>query len=284
MGKVQQKRGKLLNVLVAFVLLIGIGIMGYPFFSDWYNQRLQASLIRDHERDVSAITHEEKQAELEACFSYNASLLGTVELTDPFDPDTARDVLDDYEDRLNISGNGMMGYIDIPKISVQLAIYHGTSSEVLERGVGHLENTSLPVGGKATHSVLSAHTGYSRATMFNHLDRLEKDDVFYLTVLGDVLAYQVDQIKVVEPTQTGDLLIDRNEDYVTLVTCTPYGINSHRLLVRGTRIPYVEGDLVRTAGESYLPYVIGALVVLAVGGLAIAWMRRLLRRRRSYEG
>ena len=168
-----------------------------------------------------------------------------------------------------------MGYVVIPKIDVNLPIYHGTSEEVLQKGVGHLQNTSLPVGGESTHAVLSGHTGLSSAKLFTDLDKLEEGNIFYIKTLGETFAYEVDQIKIVEPHETSDLLIESDKDYVTLVTCTPYGINSHRLLVRGTRIPYTEEvekeikkEQKENVGSTWRDEYFKALAI-GLGGLAI---------------
>lgn len=211
----------------------------YPFVSNFQYEKQQERMILDMDEtdlDASFLT-----AERNAAQEYNRYLLEeNIVLTDPFDP-TAFSVEPDagYENILNPYDNGMMGYLEIPAIDLQLGIYHGTSEQVLKDGVGHLENTSLPVGGEDTHAVLSAHTGLSDKKLFTDLVLLEAGDRFYIHVLDEVLAYEVDQISVVEPEDTSLLGVISGEDHVTLVTCTPYGVNSHRLLVRGTRIPYV---------------------------------------------
>ncbi|WP_243259599.1 class C sortase [Eubacterium sp. 1001713B170207_170306_E7] len=252
------------SILIILTFLLGIAIMGYPFFSSWYNQMWQKQLITEYNDTVSDISSETKQSELAACYAYNQSLLQNVVLTDPFDRNADLAVSEAYSQRLNVQENGIMAHLEIPKIDVNLPIYHGTSEVVLDMGVGHLEKSSLPIGGTATHAVLSAHTAYAEAEMFNDLIELNEADVFYLTVLDDKLAYQVDQIKVVEPTDTSDLKIDRNEDYVTLVTCTPYGVNSHRLLVRGTRIPYT-GEAAETVSKTdWLPFIVLFLILLLI--------------------
>lgn len=174
---------------------------------------------------------------------YNKSLLGTVILTDPFDPHFQPQTDLNYYQLLNINNDSIMGSINIPKINVNIPIFHGTSQPVLEKGIGHLANTSLPIGGKSTHSVLTGHTGISKAALFTDLDKLVIGDVFFIRVLNRTLAYKVDQIKVVLPNETSDLRIVDNQDYVTLITCTPYGLNTHRLLVRGTRVPVGQAEL-----------------------------------------
>ena len=214
--------------------------MVYPLVSNMYYESQQKKLIKYYDKQVNVESSgEDHSAELVECQNYNQSLLnGGVLLTDPFAENQLDPSAMPYAGLLNTDGLGTMGYIEIPAIDVQLMIYHGTDAEVLAKGVGHLQGTSLPVGGTGTHCVLSAHTGLNDKKLFTDLDQLKNKDVFYIHVLGDTLAYQVDSIKVVEPTNTDDLKINANEDYCTLVTCTPYGINSHRLLVRGTRISY----------------------------------------------
>lgn len=224
--------------------IIGVGtcLAVYPFVSNFMYEKSQEDMIL--EMDEVEIDDSEIEREREAADAYNRYLLEeNIILTDPFDPEAfARDLQVGYGDIMNTYGNGLMGYLEVPAIDLSLGIYHGTSSDVLENGVGHLENTSLPVGGKNTHAVLSAHTGLSDKKLFTDLVLLEEGDMFYIHVLDEVLAYKIDQITVVEPEDTSLLYVVPDEDLVTLVTCTPYGVNSHRLLVRGTRVPYVEEE------------------------------------------
>ena len=225
---------------MALFFLAGLGVTLYPVFSDWYISRHQGQVVDNYDKKAAEMSQKEINDALEKARKYNRELLGNVVLTDPFDPDAVKKQNEDYDNLLNIAGDGVMGSVEIPSIDVYLPIYHGTDSESLEKGAGHLENSSLPVGGKGTHSIISAHTGLPSAKMFDNLTEVKEGDVFYIHVLNRTLAYEVDQIKVVLPENVSDLLIDKNKDYVTLVTCTPYGINSHRLLVRGTRIQYTE--------------------------------------------
>ena len=250
------------SLLIILVFLLGVLIMGYPFFSNWYNQILQNRLITEYNISSEALTPEDKDAEYNKCREYNQNLLQNVVLTDPFDKQAEKAASEEYLKRLDINNNSIMGYIEIPKIKVKLPIYHGTSPDILDKGVGHLEKTSLPIGGTATHAILSAHTAYPKATLFNDLIDLKESDQFYLTIPDEKLAYSIDQIKVVEPSNTNDLAIDRNQDYVTLVTCTPHGINSHRLLVRGIRVPYIEENPKPDPVINWTPYVIGAIIFL----------------------
>lgn len=213
-------------------------------------EKSQENMILEMEN--MEIDDSEVEREKEAADAYNRYLLEeNIILTDPFDPEAfAKDLQVGYADIMNTYGNGLMGYLEVPAIDLTLGIYHGTSSDVLKNGVGHLENTSLPVGGKNTHAVLSAHTGLSDKKLFTDLVLLEEGDMFYIHVLDEVLAYQVDEIAVVEPSDTSLLYIVPDEDLVTLVTCTPYGINSHRLLVRGRRVPYVEEEVSETENRA----------------------------------
>lgn len=231
------------------------------------------------------MSQKEIKKELDKARIYNKQLLGNVVLTDPFDEDAVKEQNADYDKILNIDGDGVMGSVEIPSIKVYLPIYHGTDSTSLEKGAGHLENSSFPVGGKGTHSVISAHTGLPSAKMFDNLTEVKKGDVFYIHVLNQTLAYEVDQIKVVLPENVSDLLIDRNEDYVTLVTCTPYGINSHRLLVRGTRIPYKEAkkkESSQTKGDSkWKAYAIAGIIAAILLVLGLLYYRKQKKKKKK---
>ncbi|MCD7746317.1 MAG: class C sortase [Lachnospiraceae bacterium] len=238
-GKMERKGLKIL--VAAMFIMIGGGLMLYPFAANYVFEHRQESVIRTYEDAVSK-TGEQEIAEMFAkAEEYNESLLrGNVQLRDPFTEDAGGYGREDYFSMLDVDGTGIMGYVSIPGIDVFLPVYHGTSEKVLENGIGHLEGTSLPVGGSGTHSVLTGHTGLSDAKLFTDLTLLEEGDFFFVTVLGEKLAYVIDQIMVVEPSDTAALGIEEGEDYCTLLTCTPYGINSHRLLVRGKRTGYTE--------------------------------------------
>lgn len=241
-------RNKITNIILILCVLAGVGILAYPFVSNMLHDRKQDEIITEYDEQMENLAEEEKEEMLAAARRYNEDLIGNVVLSDPFDPEALERINEDYDELLNYDDDGIMGYVEIPRIDVYEAIYHGTSDEVLAKGIGHLANTSLPVGGDGTHSVLSGHTGLPEAELFSNLEEMVEGDVFYIHVLGETLAYEVDQIKVVEPSDTSDLQIEADHDYVTLVTCTPYGINSHRLLVRGTRIPYDASA--KAAGEA----------------------------------
>lgn len=227
-------------LFIVLFFLAGIAIVVYPVASNLLYEENQSHVLAQYDETVEQTAQEKLDQERQAAWEYNRSLLESEAfLTDPFDPELVLDpTVEPYASLLNLEGDGIMGYVEIPKISVNLPIYHGTTAQVLEQGVGHLQNTSLPVGGESTHTVLTGHTGLAGKRMFTDLSQLEVGDVFYLHVLGDTLAYQVEVIYIVEPDQTEYLVVEPGRDLATLVTCYPYGINTHRLLVRGTRIPY----------------------------------------------
>jgi sortase A len=229
--KTLDKRKSLSTWILVLVLLTGVSLLLYPSFANWWNTHDIKKQVTDYSDSVSEISSENRQKLLEAAQGYNRKLLTE---RSRFEPTT--EMTDLYNDCLDILGNGMMGYISIPSLRLELPIFHGTDDEVLDVGVGHLEGSSLPVGGIGTHCVLSGHRGLPSARLFTDLDKLTEGDIFMLYVLNETLTYEVDQILVVDPDETEALAIDENEDYCTLVTCTPYGINTQRLLVRGHRI------------------------------------------------
>lgn len=219
---------KKLPILIIF--LLGVGVLLYPIVSNVLAGFTQTRVISNYEEAVSRLSQDEKNQELEKANQYNSNLINSSEEVEGVS----------YVDLLNIGE--VMAYLEIPKIKVKLPIYHGTSDAVLERGIGHMEKSSLPVGGSSTHAVLTGHTGLPQSMLLTDLTKLEVGDSFYIHLFDEVLAYQVNQIKVVLPEETSDLQIIEGEDYVTLITCTPYGVNTHRLLVRGTRVEEVESE------------------------------------------
>lgn len=227
-------------VCIALIFLVGVGLVLYPLVSNTLYEKNQSHVLAQYDETMEQVQQDQLDEEFQAAQEYNRSLLeGEVYLTDPFDPDLVLDpAVEPYASLLNLEGDGMMGYVEVPKIDVYLPVYHGTTADVLEKGVGHLQNTSLPVGGADTHAVLTGHTGLSGKRLFTDLSQLVVGDVFYIHVLGQVLAYQVEQIYIVEPDDTQHLVVQPGRDLVTLVTCHPYGINTQRLLVQGTGIPY----------------------------------------------
>ena len=264
------KRRKISLIGTIALFVIGLSVLLYPSFSDWWNTRRANSLITEYEQVISDMSDDETARIREAATAYNRTLIGSV-LPDAFaelqlPPDAT------YDSMLDPSGSGYMGTVEVPAIDQNLPIYHYTTSEVLEKGAGHLAGSSLPVGGESTHCVITAHRGLPTAKLFTDLDRLTEGDVFYLHVLEETLAYEVDQIKVVEPTQTEDLSIIEGEDLCTLVTCTPYAVNTHRLLVRGHRIPYIEEEYREYNKTSAAPSRLSVLIriLCVIIGIAIA--------------
>lgn len=227
----------LANLSVALIFLAGLSILLYPSVSDYINDLHASRAIVNYDDAVAGLEEEDYTKELEAAVAYNARLAQFSNLSAAA---SAEEELEDspYENLLNVGGSGVMGSIKIPAIKVNLPIYHGTDEAILQVAVGHYVGSSLPVGGESTHAILTGHRGLPSARLFTDLDRLEEGDIFYIKVLGDILEYQIDQIQIVLPEELDSLSITEGEDYVTLVTCTPYGINSHRMLLRGTRIPY----------------------------------------------
>lgn len=270
---------KIINTFALLLLVIGLLLLPYPAVSNYIYENRQKELVTYYEQTQKQLPEETLHEQWQECWDYNKALIsGGVLLTDPFDDTQLDPTSHPYVDLLNLHGDGMMGSLEIPAIDVYLAIYHGTQEDVLQEGVGHLQGTSLPVGGTSSHCVLSAHSGLSNKRLFTDLEQLQEGDVFYLHILGEVLAYEVDQIKVVEPEDTSDLQIHADEDYVTLVTCTPYGINSHRLLVRGTRIPYEAAKTIEdttsvrngTWQRAYIQaFLLGGMVIIifVIGGI-----------------
>lgn len=219
------------TILLILILLIGLSLMLYPSFADWWNSFHSSRAIASYEEQVANIDDAQYEELWDAAQDYNQSLLHR-----PNDLLLSDEQQEIYKSLLNIGGNGIMGYIEIPMIDVMLPIYHGTKESVLQIAVGHLDWTSLPVGGAGSHCVLSGHRGLPSARLFTDLDKLKVGDVFMLHVLNEILTYEIDQILIVEPQDTDPLLIEPGKDLCTLITCTPYGINSHRMLVRGHRI------------------------------------------------
>lgn len=230
--------------LIVFLLtFLGICLILYPIFGSIISSMVQTQAIDGYLSDMASESTLEMDAQIQATRDYNTKLLNSSAImTDPFSMEAFQDALDGYDELLKINDTGMMGYLDIPAINVHLPIYHGTGSYALQHGVGHLETTSIPVGGESTHAVLSAHSGLPNATMFDDLPQMQIEDTFQITVLNQTLSYEVYAIETVLPDQTESLYIQPGRDLVTLVTCTPYGINTHRLLVHGERIPDTDSD------------------------------------------
>lgn len=231
----KKKKGNFTTLLLILVLLAGLSLLLYPSVSDYWNSFHKTRAIATYAEEVANLNQDQYDEIWAAAESYNASLTDRVNAYLLSDAQK-----EEYQQLLNVSGLGVMGYIEIPSIDCSLPIYHGTEESVLQIAVGHLEWSSLPVGGESTHCVLSGHRGLPSAKLFTNLDKLREGDIFLLRILDEVLTYEVDQILIVEPQEVGALQIVEGQDYCTLVTCTPYGINTHRLLVRGHRIDNVE--------------------------------------------
>ena len=238
-------RGKKVTLVLLIIFFVGLSILLYPMVSQYLNSKVQSKAIDDYEKKFSNISSDDYKKMFEEAKKYNEELL---KLDYPL---AQYNILTGYNDILNLNDNGMIGYVSIEKIKVELPIYHGTSSAVLNVAAGHMEGSSLPVGGESTHSIISAHRGLPSSRLFTDLDKMELGDTFTITVLNQTLTYQVDKIEVIEPKEVKSLEIIEGEDYVTLLTCTPSGINTHRLLVRGKRIENVNKKKLYVTYEAY---------------------------------
>ena len=254
-----QSRKITIILLVAF--FIGLSVLLYPSFSSYWNSRHQSELIVDYEAILASYKPEDYSAVFEEADAYNEALK---KLDYPLREYALLN--ERYWKALDISGTGMMGYLTIPKISQELPVYHGTESNVLSFAVGHFQGTSLPVGGEGNHSVVSAHRGLPSAVLFTHLDRMEIGDLFYFTILDRTVTYEVDQIRIVEPDDASLIAAEPGKDYCTLLTCTPYGINSHRLLVRGHQVDTSQQRNLYIANEAYR---VDVLIVMPIVALPI---------------
>ena len=239
------KKKHISTIIIALIFMAGLGFLLYPTVSNLWNRAHQSRAIATYTKQVEKLDDSQNKEMLKAARKYNKSLLKKSDHWKLSKKDKKK-----YESLLDVSGTGIMGYIEVPKIDCSLPIYHGTDEGALQIAIGHLEGSSLPVGGKSTHCVLSGHRGLPSARLFTDLDQMEEGDIFVLNVLGRKLAYEVDQIKVVLPDEMSDLEIVQGKDLCTLVTCTPYGINTHRLLVRGHRTKYIEETVVRVQKEA----------------------------------
>ena len=229
-------------IAIILIFIIGVAFLSYPLVSSVINNYNMRNTAEVQVEEAAKKPKPEIEKLFKEAETYNSSLINTVILTDPFDEEAYEKIGAHYKESFDVDGKGLIGYIDIPKINVYLPIYHGVSSEVLSRGAGHLDNTSFPIGGPSTHSVISAHSAFPTETFFDYLTDMEEGDEFYIHVLDRVLKYEVDQIKVVLPDDVSNLYVINGEDHVTLLTCTPYSINTHRLLVRGKRVSYDPGE------------------------------------------
>lgn len=272
------------NIIIAAIFIIGLSLLLYPTIANKWNTYRQSQLISNYDDKVSQMEKDgtiDYEAEWKKAQDYNNALVPMI-LPDSFAVADAKEERDSsYESCLNITGDGIMGTVEIPKIDVKLPIYHYTTEEVLKNAAGHLEGSSLPIGGESTHSVISAHRGLPSAILFTDLDKLKKGDHFMIHVLDDVLCYEVDKINVVKPDDTSNLNVVEGEDLMTLLTCTPYGVNTERLLVRGHRVPYEETykeekESSISLETNYVLWVIIGLVITAalIGGMYIRERRK----------
>ena len=274
------------TIIFAILFLAGLSLLLYPFIANEWNSYRQKRLMSNYEEVVAekeAAGEIDYEAEWEKARAYNDALLPSI-LPDSFAVAEASDEDEEYMSALNLAGDGIMGSVEIPKIDITLPVFHTTEEDVLEQAAGHLEGSSLPVGGESTHAVISAHRGLPSAALFTDLDKLEEGDHFLIHVLDDTLCYEVDQITVVEPEETDTLAVLEGEDLVTLLTCTPYGVNSHRLLVRGHRVPYVPEEVEdeSTSGISlHTSYLLWVAVGLAVTGAVVAVLYRREKKLRN---
>lgn len=283
---------KLAILIIVLIFAAGIGVMSYPLVSSAINNFASRSQVKEYTDKVAQLPSTETEKLFKEATKYNNSLSNNMIITDPFDEKAFQKIGANYEKTLNIDGEGLIGYIDVPKINVYLPIYHGTNEDILAKGAGHLQNTSLPVGGKSTHSVISAHSGFPGETFFDYLTDMKVGDEFYIHILDKTLKYQVDQIEVVLPSEINSLRIVDGEDLVTLLTCTPYGINTHRLLVRGKRVAYDDTQYNETGvslakfDNGYIfflgykiPYVVAAGIIIGVVALVVFLVIFLLKRK-----
>ena len=278
-GDGKKKKHRVSNAILVLILLAGVAIAGYPAFSDYWNSMHQTRAIAGYAERVAELTNDEYITVWEEALDYNRRLASNPNPWAMTDED-----IDDYERQLNVDGTGNMGFISIPKINVNLPVYHGTSDSVLQTSIGHIDGTSLPAGSihpdeenydkveYASHSVLSGHRGLPSAKLFSDLDAMEEGDVFYLTILDQTLTYQVDKITVILPEDSSELALFPGKDYCTLMTCTPYGINTHRLLVRGIRVENdkelidvrVTADALKVEPLYVVPFIAGPVLLLMI--------------------
>lgn len=281
-----KRKNTIIIICFILVILLGAGAAAYPLIASINNEHTQSLVQTEYEEKLQQLDTSEIDAALAAAREYNKTI-STVQIEDI---DKIKADLPPYEDLLNLANNGIMGYIMIPVINIDLPIYHGTTGAAMEKGAGHMEGTSLPVGGIGTHAVISAHSGMASAKLFTDLDKLKLGDMFFITVCNQKLAYEVDNIAVVEPTDIDLIRIDTQQDYVTLLTCTPYGVNTHRLLVRGHRVEMAEEAIAeveekaKPEGSTWIEkYEQGILIGIAIflGLLLIALLVYFIKRRKD---
>lgn len=266
------------NIILVSIFLIGLSLLLYPTFSDYWNSFHQSRAIASYAEAVAQVDDDTYVRMLEAARAYNEKLAGSEQSWT-----LSEEEREEYYELLNVAGSGIMGYIEIPSINVSLPIYHGVDEAVLQIAVGHIEGSSLPVGGLGSHCVLSGHRGLPSAKLFTNLDQLVEGDVFVIRILDETLTYEVDQIRIVEPTDLSSLERKDGKDYCTLVTCTPYGVNSHRLLVRGHRIENLkESSSIRVTADATQidPVIVAPVVAIPILLLLLIWLLVYYRKRK----
>ena len=271
-----KKKGQLSTILLLLIFFAGLSLLLYPSVANYWNSIHQSRAVTSYEEVISKMSDEESQRLWQEACDYNADIRSR-----GISPDLSQEERHRYETTLDVSGTGIMGHIEIEKIGVSLPIYHGTDDDILQVAVGHLEWSALPVGGEGTHCVLSGHRGLPSAKLFTNLDRLVEGDLFEIHLLDKILTYEVDQIRIVKPNEVNNLGAEEGKDYCTLVTCTPYGINTHRLLVRGVRVDNVAHKTIFVPNDTYRINPLLVALVFAVPLLLILLVEMLIRYRRK---
>lgn len=272
------KRDKITIILIIF-LLIGISLLLYPTLADFWNASRSTKIVNDYSKEVTNLSEKKRQDLLKEAWAYNEEVKKR-----QFATDMTKKEEDQYYSTLKLPSTDIMATVEVPSINVKLPIYHGTKESILQSALGHIEWSSLPVGGLGTHAVITGHRGLISARLFTDLEQLVEGDLFYLRVMGEKLSYQVDQIRIVLPHETQDLMIDPNKDYVTLLTCTPYGINTHRLLVRGHRVENKLAVLQFTSEASRVkPFYVSLVLMVPIGLATMSMVFYLDKRKRKEE-
>lgn len=273
----KSKKSNFTNIFLVLILLAGLSLLLYPTVSDYWNSFHQSKAITSYAEDVANMNEEVYDRMLDEAYAYNRAILDRENIYALTEEQKER-----YNKILDVTETGIMGYVEIPSINCSLPIYHGTEESVLQIAIGHLDWTSLPVGGMSSHCVISGHRGLPSAKLFTDLDEMSEGDIFMLRVLDEVLTYEVDQISIVLPTQVEELHIEEGEDYCTLVTCTPYGVNTHRLLVRGHRIENIDTKTIRVTADAMqiAPVLVAPAVAVPILLCLLLWLMIKYRKRK----
>lgn len=275
MGKWIQKNTS--SIILVMIFLVGLSLLLYPTISELWNSKHQTRAIAGYREEVAAIDDKQYELMLQEAKEYNQNLENGAGRWMP-----SKEEIEEYNSLLDVTGTGIMGYVEIPELRISLPIYHGVDDTVLQIAVGHIPGSSLPVGGEGTHCVVSGHRGLPSAKLFTNIDEMKEGDTFLLCVLDEVLTYEVDQIRIVEPDDLSELEIQEGEDLCTLITCTPYGVNSHRLLVRGHRVETVRADYIRVSADATQvdEVVVASFVAVPILLLLLAWLLIRYRKRK----